>query len=150
MDKQDRIYIAALVDTLVNLNERHTTATSVLPLVQLSTKDRPLVEYLAAVTRVKPIIGRRDYTKGGCSEHCAEKHIHVTSVNYRWFVIGAKAAILLAGVRPYLRLRAERVDELITLGLAAEWRPQTVRDMRELGWPIPRKPTAPGTSPGRS
>jgi hypothetical protein len=112
----------------------------VLPFIAVQGRDMALLEWLGSVTRVRVGKGARDYVKGGCAAHCPEQHIHVVSETFRWSVTGAKATIVLMGVRAYVRLRPARFDELIELGLAQEWRPQTVKDMKDLGWPVIDRP----------
>lgn len=131
-------YIAGVVDIFGRIYSR-PTETKRLPAVEVNTGNFDLLDLLGTWTRTKPFETRRDYRRGGCEEHCPEQHIHVVSRSGRWTVTGAKATILLAGIRPHLRLQGEMADRMIALGMDADWKPQTVAAMADLGWKIPRR-----------
>ena len=86
---------------------------------------------------MRVVVTRRSYAKAGCAEHCKEKHLHVTSESGRWSVSGAKATVILAAVLPYLRLQHEEARGALLVGLGAPFKPATLRQMEQLGWPIP-------------
>lgn len=128
-------YVAALIDTRANLTTRRAR-DAVLPQVEISGRPFPALEWLGQITGVRVVPTQRAFVKVGCSEHCAEKHIHVSSLSGRWFVSGAKATIVLAAVRPYLMLRRGQVDDLIDLGRQVGHKGATVTEMAALGWPV--------------
>lgn len=132
----DLAYLAGVLDTRGLITTRRAGET-LLPLVALSTGDTRLLGWLAEITGMRAIETRRDYTRVGCSQHCAQKHQHIVSVSGRWSVSGAKATVVLAAVRPYLRLRTDDADAALLVGLRAPHKPATPRKMAALGWPLP-------------
>lgn len=130
------VYMAAVIDTMGNLTTR-PTAASHLPLVEVNGPNMALLDWLSGMSRTKPLVIRRAYSKAGCAEHCAEKHQHVKSVSGRWSVSGCKATVILYNVAPFMQLQQVRAEELVEHGLQFPWRSQAIRDMRELGYRFP-------------
>lgn len=136
MDEQEVAYLAGVLDVMGSITTRRAGDT-LLPQISVSTKDQRLLDWLGKRTDVRAFVTRRDFTRAGCSKHCAEKHQHVISESGRWSVSGAKATIVLAAVRPFLRLRTDEADIALTVGLRAPHKPATPRKMARLGWPLP-------------
>lgn len=42
-----------------------------------------MLEYLASLSGTGYTVTRRDFTRAGCREQCAEKHEHIVSVSGR-------------------------------------------------------------------
>src|SRR5438105_3245627 len=100
----DKAYIAALVDTLGKLTSRVVHADE-LPVVTIQGK-HAVLPWLAEVTGVKAMRLAKSYDRHQCSQHCPSKHTGIESWSYRWQLTGARAAVLLANIEPYLRLQA--------------------------------------------
>lgn len=130
------MYVAAVIDSTAVIRTREASGV-VYPHVQINGGNTALLRFLAEATGMRMVVTRRDYTRAGCSEHCAEKHQHIVSVSGRWMVSGAKATVVLAASLPYLRLQRDTALEALSVGLAAPYKPASLRKMRELGWPIP-------------
>lgn len=136
MDVATVAYVAAIIDTTAVIRTRMANDTE-LPYVAVSGSNEGMLRLLGDLTGTKVTITRRSYSKAGCAEHCAEKHQHVQSVSGRWSVSGVKATVLLHNVRPYLRLQVNDAIAAINVGLATNYKPATIRKMRELGWDVP-------------
>lgn len=132
----DLAYIAGVIDTRGHIATRSVRGAT-LPLLAVSSSESALLEWLGDATGTRPVSTRRDYGRMGCSAHCPEPHLHVTSVSGRWSVTGVKATVVLFGVAPYLRVRAEDAQAAVTLGLSAGFKQATVTKMAALGWPVP-------------
>lgn len=141
MDDREVAYLAGILDVMASITTRRVGET-LLPQVSVSTKDQRLLDWLGQRTGVRAFTTRRDFMRAGCSEHCAEKHQHVTSNSGRWSVSGAKATVVLAAVRPYLHLQAAEADLALSVGLAAPYKPATPAKMAALGWSLPEGWTA--------
>lgn len=149
MSPEDLAYMAAVVDTLGIIRSRRVSASgqvepTLLPMLALHSTDRAPLDVLADATGTKVTATRRSYSRAGCAEHCAEKHQHIVSASYRWSVTGVKATVVLAAVRPYLRVKGTAADDAIALGLRAPRKAATPGRMAALGWPLPE---AYGVSP---
>lgn len=136
METEDLAYLAGVLDVRGNITTRRAGGT-LLPLVAVSTKDDRLLTWLCEITDIAKVTTTRDFHKAGCSEHCAEKHVKVASISGRWSVSGSKATIVLAAVRPYLRVRGQEADLALAVGLKAPRKPATPAKMATLGWPLP-------------
>lgn len=136
LSSTDLAYIAAVIDSQGIIRSRKTKQ-GVLPLVALHGPNIRLLQYLAGLTGTKVTITRREFLRSGCREHCPEQHQHITSESGRWSVTGAKATILLAAIRPYMRLQGYQADQAIAQGLVAPRKEATASKMTELGWPLP-------------
>lgn len=136
MNDADFAYLAGVLDGRGNIAVRRVGDT-LLPLVAVSVKETDLLEWLNKVTDVKIVMTTRDFVKNGCTQHCLQQHVHVQSVSARWSVTGAKATIVLAAVRPFLRVKGIDADIALSVGLRAPHKPATPRKMASLGWPLP-------------
>lgn len=132
----DLAYVASVVDNIALIGERNVNG-ALLPRVAVSTGNLGLLKDLGRLTGVGITSVTRSYGRAPCAEHCTERHQHIDSVTGRWILTGAKATVLLAAVRPYLRLRADEATSVIALGLTSGFKPATVTKMAALGWPIP-------------
>lgn len=129
-------YLAGVLDMHAVIRTRKG-ADGDLPSIAMHGPQTDMLEFLANLTGTRAIVTRRDYTKAGCAEHCAEKHQHIVSVSGRWSVTGAKATVLLWNVRPYMRLQTDVATAAIGSGLRAGYKPATLKNMRDLGWDLP-------------
>jgi electron transfer flavoprotein alpha/beta subunit len=59
----------------------------------------------------------------------------VVSSTGRWSLTGARAAVFLNAIEPYLRLKQGHVHEVVNAGMAAPHKAATLRKMYDLGWP---------------
>ena len=84
---------------------------------------------------MKAITVHRDYKRLGCNEHCDEAHLHVHSTTARWSLTGARAAVFLAAIEPYLVVKTADASEAVAAGLMAPRKEATVQKMYRLGWP---------------
>lgn len=141
----DLAYIAGMIDTVALVSTRPYRDHR-LPSVSVHMPVSPSLTYLAETTGVRLTIIRRDYVKAGCSQHCPEQHQHVYSVSGRWQVTGSRATIVLAAVRPYLKVQGAVADTTIELGLRVGRKPAIAEKMAGLGWPVPSGwvPPSPG------
>ena len=133
----DLAYLAGIIDTHAVIRTRETGDGTVLPMVAVHGPHVQMMRYLAAVTGTKVTVTRRGYSRAGCTEHCPDKHQHVVSESGRWSVAGAKATVLLAAVRPFLRLQGYVADQALDVGLRAPRKDATAGKLAELGWPVP-------------
>lgn len=136
LDTTTLAYVAGVVDMHGVIRTRLSGET-VLPQLSVNGPNTAMLQYLGDLTGTKPIVRRRQYSKAGCSEHCAEKHQHVVSVSGTWSLSGGKATILLWNVRPFLRLQVEAATGAIALGMSTQYKPATLKKMAELGWDVP-------------
>lgn len=130
-------YVAGVLDTLGYFRVRETPDGTRLPHIAVSTPNVPLLAYLGELTGVTVFATTRTYDRHRCMQHCEEAHQHVVSRSSRWSVTGARATIVLAAIRPYVRLHADDVDELLAVGMDAPRKPVTPKKMSTLGWPNP-------------
>ena len=128
----DKAYIAALIDSLGKLTSR-VVHRDELPVVSIQGK-HAVLPWLAEVTGVRVMELEKNYTRHQCTEHCPDKHMPIESWTYRWQVTGARAAVVLSNVEPYLRLQAAGARRLIDMAQAVEFKPPTVQDMLDRGW----------------
>lgn len=133
----DLAYLAGVIDVMGRVWTRPSSNGRRLPLLEINAKQPDLMEWLGSLTGTEVITTSRDYMRLGCTEHCKEQHVHATSTSSRWSVTGAKATIVLFGIEPFSYLRRAEVEYALGLGLLAEMRAQTVRDMKSRGWAIP-------------
>lgn len=129
-------YVASIIDTQGIIRIR-TAGDTELPMVALHGSNTQMLEYLAALTGTRVTIVRREYSKVGCTEHCMEKHQHITSKSGRWSVTGFKATVLLYNIQPYIRFQRGPVRAALVVGMGAPIKPATVGKMAKLGWEIP-------------
>lgn len=127
-------WCGGIIDIAGAVRVRKTEAGSSLAYVAISTPIVAIAERLAAMTGMKVTIVTRDYKRLGCSKHCTEAHLHVSSVTARWSLTGARAVAFLTAVRPYLVVKADEVDAVLAETASAPLKPRTVEKMRELGW----------------
>lgn len=136
LDVTELAYVAGVIDMLGVLRTRRVGDAD-LPAVMIHGSHSEMMKYLAGLTGTKITVVKRAFLRAGCVEHCKEKHQHVESVSARWSVTGAKATILLWNVRPYIKLQAEAVTEVMNVGFDAQFKPATLRKMADLGWEVP-------------
>lgn len=130
-------YLAGVIDLLAVIRTRRTDVETELPYVAISGPHIEALTHLGRLTGTRTVTTRRHYHRVGCSEHCADRHLEVTSQSARWSVTGVKATILLHNLRPFLRIQAEAATSAMNVGLNAPFKPQVVKKMHELGWTIP-------------
>lgn len=145
LTEADLAWVAGVIDALANLRLRNAGG-SPLPEIQVNGQFPALQDRLAKMTGTTAISTRRDFTRHNCTEHCPSKHAHIQSVSGRWSITGVRALVVLAAIRPYIRLRPGLVDDLIAAGMTAQWKGQTLRSMSALGWPLPERPADPVAS----
>lgn len=131
----DIAYCAALIDNLAALRSRDVEGSE-LPVVQISGK-HPVLPWLGEVTGTRVIPTRRAYSRHQCTEHCPDRHAHLTSTSARWSVTGMRATIVLAACEPHMRVQAAAARRLVDLGLRVQYQGQVVNDMAARGWPVP-------------
>lgn len=128
-------YLAGLIDVRAKVGVVRVNGV-LLPRVALSSPDPRVAALLGAVTEMKPVTVNRNYDRVGCDIHCEQKHVHVFSTTSRWSVTGSKATVLLAALRPWLRLQQDEADMALAVGRKARFKPKTVESMKRLGWPV--------------
>lgn len=133
----DLAHLAGVLDAFGVIRVRTYAGDGKLPYVALHGPNTALLRYVGGLTGAKVVVTRRGYYRAGCSEHCPEQHQHITSESGRWSVSGSKATVVLAAVRPYLRVRGYDADEALEVGLRAGRKPATLTRMVALGWPVP-------------
>lgn len=138
IDQQTLAYVAGIVDLLGLIRVRHVEDTP-LPVLQVHGKHMPTFDYLGSLTGTKAIETTRDYTRHGCAQHCAEKHMHIVSRSGRWSLTGAKATVVLWNIQPFLRVKKDAADGALAVGLGTTFKQGTVGKMRDLGWEIPEE-----------
>lgn len=116
---------------------------SVLPMVAAHSTSSDLLGFLSGITGVGVTEVKRNYTRFGCDEHCAEKHIHVNHSSLRWSVTGVRAGIVLFNIEPFLHLQGDKAREVLTETGDAPFRKPTVEAMAKLGWAIPESMSPP-------
>ena len=126
-------YIAGVIDCLGLVNIRETE-TSKLAQITVSFGNLDLLKYCAERTGVGVTTVTRDYKRMGCSSHCDEPHLHVTSVTGRWQLVGARAVIVLLNVQPYLVSKAKDAADVLDVTADAPRKGATSGKMRGLGW----------------
>lgn len=134
----DLVYVAAVVDLLGHVTVRSMEGTD-LPYIAISTRHVELLSDLGEMTGTKVLTTRRAYNQHRCREHCDEAHQHVESVSGRWQLTGAKATVLLAAIKPFIRFQKTDIEEALKVGLGAPKKPATPNKMKALGWPIPEE-----------
>lgn len=133
----DLAYIAGVLDSQGSIAVRTTADGTELPQLSVCGPNVQMLQWLGALSGVRPIVTTRAYSKAGCAEHCKDKHLHVTSRSGRWQVSGAKATVILAAVRPFLRWQGAEAAAAVEMGLSAPFKSATPEKMRALGWPVP-------------
>lgn len=136
LEPEQIAWCGGVIDALGLIRLRDTDAGSTLAYVGISTSLLPIAEHLAELTGTKVTTVRRDYDRLGCSTHCTEAHLHVSSVTARWSLTGSRASAFLAAVRPYLNVKADVVDEVLAATKAAPRKSATLHKMADLGWPV--------------
>lgn len=138
MNLEERVYMAALLDTMGNLNVRITAEGTEIPEITISTPNKQVHGYLQGMTGAKGFKIKRTYHRANCKDHCTEKHSSVTARSLRWQVTGARATMLLNEVVEHMRFKREEAEELLNLGINAPHKPYTITKMASLGWTIPK------------
>ncbi len=135
--ESDLAYLAGVVDVLGRIWSRPSSNGRRLPLLEINGNRPELLAWLGEITSTDIIPTSRDYMRSGCEEHCPQQHVHTISNSTRWSVTGAKATIVLFNIEPFIFLRRPEVEFALGLGMMAEMRAQTVRDMKTNGWAVP-------------
>lgn len=128
-------WCGGIIDALGMVRVRETPVGTALAYVAVSTPVFPIAARLSELTGARVTTVRRDYTRVGCSEHCEQAHMHVLSATARWSLTGARAAVFLAAVQPFVVVQAEQVAEVLAATAGAPQKPATARKMQALGWP---------------
>ena len=135
---QQIAWCGGVIDSIGLIRLRETDAGSSLASVSVSTALVPIAERLASLTGTKVTTVHRSYNRLGCSSHCTEPHLHVSSTTARWSLTGARALTFLNAIRPFLSVKAELADEVIAASKDAPSKPRTTQKMATLGWPTGR------------
>ncbi len=109
---------------------------------------RELCRLTGSTAEPRPPMPGRGWDKRGCTEHCAEAHIHcemeTQPATGRWQLTGAALAVVLHNVIPYMvtdrglaDLMNEAMENLVTTGQGAHAVKRAVVRLAELGWEIP-------------
>lgn len=128
-------WCAGVIDMVGLIKTRPMDTGSELSYVSVSTPRRDILDHLAELTGSGVVIVNRDYKRLGCGEHCTEPHLHVFSTTARWSLTGARAAVFLAAIEPYLMTKATQAQEAVAAGLVAPRKAATLNKMYRLGWP---------------
>lgn len=128
-------WCAGVVDVLGLISVRKMKTGSELASVAISSTRIDLLQEIAELTGTTIVTVHRDYNRLNCNLHCPEKHSHVTSTTGRWSLTGARAAVFLNAIEPYLRLKQGNVRQVVDVGITAPHKPATLRKMYNLGWP---------------
>lgn len=134
----DIAYVAGVIDAQGGIRTRITTEGTELPMVYVHGPNLAILHLLADLTGTKVTEVKRGYTKAGCTEHCPDKHQHVTSVSGRWSVTGVKATVLLWNIRPYLRFHRDAAVSALAVGMSSPFKMATPGKMAALGWEVPQ------------
>lgn len=134
-------YVAGVVDARahIEVTNRHGRPQ---PRLSVTTRRRPLLDHLAALTGTNVSVDDRGYERRGCGEHCAEPHVHVVRQSAKWRVDCGRATVVLYNVLPLLVSQVDDARRALLAGLDA-WPPargNTGAQMAALGWPIPDAP----------
>lgn len=135
LDEQQLAWCAGVIDCLGLIKTRAMKTGSELGYVAVSTTKMAVLHRLAELTGVKAITVHRDYKRLGCNQHCDEAHLHVHSTTARWSLTGARAAVFLAAIEPYLVVKTSEASDAVSAGLLAPRKPATLGKMYALGWP---------------
>lgn len=138
----DLAYVAGVIDSQGGIRTRIAGDTE-LPMVYVHGPNLAVLHLLADLTGTGVTEVKRGYSKAGCTEHCPDKHQHVTSVSGRWSVTGVKATVLLWNIRPYLRFQRDAAATALAVGMTSPFKPATPGKMAVLGWQIPEFHDAP-------
>lgn len=136
MTPEQVAYVAGVLDALARVRVHETDGGTLLPTVAVSSPNLDLLRHMAELTGVSVTIVRRNYDRLGCTEHCQEKHLHVTSHTGRWSLVGARADVVLKACRPHLVMLGRDVDQVLAQTAGAPRKPATVAKMRRLGWAV--------------
>lgn len=128
-------HLAGLLDAIGRVRVQESAEGTRLAHVGISSPNLGLLQHCARLTGVRVTHVHRDYDRLGCGEHCGEAHLHVESTTGRWQLVGARASVVLAAVRPYLTTLGPEADAVLEACEGAAWKPATRRKMVELGWP---------------
>jgi hypothetical protein len=127
-------YVAGVLDAVGRVRVRELDNGTRLAVVAVSSPNLPLLRSLAELTGVRVVRVRRRYDRVGCETHCDKRHLHVVSDTGRWELVGARAAVVLRNVRPYVMRLGAEVDGVLAVTAGAPSKPATARKMVELGW----------------
>lgn len=128
-------WCAGVIDVMGLISLRKMKTGSELAAVSISSTRLDLLHEIADLTGTTVVMVHRDYNRLNCNEHCPDKHSHVISSTGRWSLTGARAAVFLNAIEPYLRLKKEKVQEAVDVGASAPHKAATMRKMYALGWP---------------
>lgn len=137
MDELPVQYIAGVLDA-VGVFKLRKVPGSGTKLAQISVHGMPpeVLRVLAQATGTTVVKTERKYHGVRCAEHCTESHVDTTSTSHKWVVTGAKALVLLSTVMPYLRAKRDKAAPVLDEGMAAPYKPETMRKMERLGWDV--------------
>lgn len=112
------------------------------PRLRVTTNRLVLLRTLCEMTGVRlHQRGDLDYKRRVCSEHCHDKHAHVTSAEAYWNADCTRATIILHSCLPYLRSSRDDALTLLDAGYPT-YQPTkngTAGAMQRLGWKLPSK-----------
>jgi hypothetical protein len=133
IQESELAWFAGVIDAIGRISTRRTK-TCILPTLAVSCSEIALMEKLSAMSGVKYVITKRDYSAAGCNQHCKTKHKHVVSVSCRWLVTGARATVIMKGIEPYITIKCQDISQGIALGDTVYAKDATVKKMQALGW----------------
>jgi hypothetical protein len=146
-------WMAAILDMQgrTHRKENQTRATPQLVL-RVDSAHLGVISELCRLTGIsrepRPPAPGKEWDRRGCTEHCAEAHIHVEIDSQpaigRWTLTGGALAVVLFSVIPYMvtdrgftDLMNEAMANLVTTGKGAHAVKRSVMRLAELGWEIP-------------
>jgi hypothetical protein len=135
MNVSELAWCAGVIDAMGIIRTRRMKTGSELGYVGVSSSKRDILKALADMTGTGITAVHRDYKRLGCNVHCEEPHLHVTSSTGRWSLTGARAAVFLLAIEPYLVIKKGAANDAIAAGLIAPRKDATLAKMYKLGWP---------------
>lgn len=135
MNVGELAWCAGVIDAMGIIRTRQMKTGSQLGYVGVSSSKRDIMLALSEMTGTTVVPVHRDYKRLGCNEHCQEPHLHVVSSTGRWSLTGARAAVFLSAIEPYLVIKKGAASDAISAGLIAPAKPATLEKMYKLGWP---------------
>lgn len=118
INEKDLSWAAGVIDlkgrvTSKNNNQRSKSNPQTILFVE--TKIYEVVEELGRMTGIRPRTESnrhvKEFMRKGCSEHCPDKHVHLSETDVarlppmtRWTITGGGMAVVLYNLLPYFRV----------------------------------------------
>lgn len=135
--KNDKVYVACILDNFGNLGYRTLPTGTKQPTIQMFGKKPTIMGWLAEITDTTAIEISKMSTRHVCTEHCPEPHGPTEFTSMRWQVTGMKATIVLHNVIPFMRQKKAEAQTVMEFGLTAPYKEAYVEWMASAGWDIP-------------